>query len=535
MPLSLTLRPITAACLAATLTLAPLALQGPHAQVPGNTSPINLPDLGDSTSAALSPVAERRLGDRIMRSIRRDPAVLDDPLMLEYVDSLWSGLLASARQRGDIGPELQAAHAWEAFLVRDRSVNAFALPGGYIGVHLGLIAMTRNADELASVLAHELAHVSQRHIARMIGQQAQMSWVSVASLLLGVLAASSNPAAAQAVIAGGQAVAVQNQLNFSRDMEREADRVGFGVLVEGGFDPAGMAGMFEQLAQAARLNDDGSFPYLRTHPLTTDRIGEARSRLGTSGWSAQGVRIDHVRATQHALMSARARVLMDVRQSALQSIMRLEPPAQADALTRTAAHYGRAVALQRAGLHDDAADALRAAREAARLLPLVAQPAAERVLTLGEAEGLMLARQPEQALSVLIRQSTGPRLVLQPPARPERLLMAEAALQSRIGGPSLLPRVAEQLEQQLQTRSADATTWLALAQVWQRLEQPVRAVRAEAEAAAALGDLPGAIDRAEGAQRRFRQPDTADTIELSALLARSRAWQRQQQEDLRER
>jgi len=165
----------------------------------------------------------------------------------------------------------------------------------------------------------------------------------------------------------------------------------------------------------------------------------------------------------------------------------------------------------------------------------VAQPAAERVLTLGEAEGLMLARQPEQALSVLIRQSTGPRLVLQPPARPERLLMAEAALQSRIGGPSLLPRVAEQLEQQLQTRSADATTWLALAQVWRRLEQPVRAVRAEAEAAAALGDLPGAIDRAEGAQRRFRQPDAADTIELSALLARSRAWQRQQQEDLRER
>jgi len=246
-----------------------------------------LPDLGDAAAAALSPTAERRLGDRIMRSIRRDPALLDDPLLLEYTESLWQSLLRAGRKRGDIGAELDAAHAWEAFLVRDRSVNAFALPGGYIGVHLGLIAMTATSDELASVLAHELAHVTQRHIARMIGQQAQMSWVSVASLLLGVLAASSNPAAAQAMIAGGQAVAIQNQLNFSRDMEREADRVGFGVLMEGGFDPAGMAGMFEQLAQASRLNDDGSFPYLRTHPLTTERIGEARARLGTSGWAAR--------------------------------------------------------------------------------------------------------------------------------------------------------------------------------------------------------------------------------------------------------
>lgn len=501
----------------------------------GSINTINLPDLGDASAAALSPIAERRLGDRIMRSIRQDPAVLDDPLLLEYIDDLWQGLLSAARQRGDLGPELWQAHAWEAFLVRDSSVNAFALPGGYIGVHLGLVAMTRTPDELASVLAHELAHVTQRHIARMIGQQSQMSWVSLASLLLGVLAAGSNPAAAQAVIAGGQAVAIQNQLNFSRDMEREADRVGFGVLVDGGHDPAGMAGMFEQLAQASRLNDDGSYPYLRTHPLTTERIGEARSRVGTSGWGLGRPPVDEVLATRHALMAARARVLMDARQGALQSMMRRQPAAGADALTQTATHYGRAVALQRASLHAEAAEALKAARDAARLLSVQAAPVAERVLALAEAEGLIQARQGAQALAVLTRQTTGPRLTLSPQARPERLLRAEAVLAAPGRDTAQLQTSADQIQAQLGAQAQDATAWLLLARLWQQLGLPVRAVRAEAEAAAALGDLPGAIDRAEGAQRRFRQPDAADTIELSALLSRSRAWQRQQQEDLRDR
>ena len=530
------LRSVTCIGVAACVALGGLQPRPAAAQpVGGSTSSINLPDLGDASAAALSPIAERRLGDRIMRSIRQDPAVLDDPLLLEYIGGLWQGLLSAARQRGDLGPELWQSHAWEAFLVRDSSVNAFALPGGYIGVHLGLVAMTRTPDELASVLAHELAHVTQRHIARMIGQQSQMSWVSLASLLLGVLAAGSNPAAAQAVIAGGQAVAIQNQLNFSRDMEREADRVGFGVLVDGGYDPAGMAGMFEQLAQASRLNDDGSYPYLRTHPLTTERIGEARSRVGTSGWGLVRPAVDDVRATRHALMAARARVLMDARQGALQAMMRRQPAADADALTQTATHYGRAVALQRASLHAEAAEALKAARDAARLLPVQAAPVADRVLALAEAEGLIQARQGAQALALLTRQTTGPRLTLDPQARPERLLRAEAVLAASGHDTAQLQTSADQIEAQLSAQAQDATAWLLLARLWQKLGLPVRAVRAEAEAAAALGDLPGAIDRAEGAQRRFRQPDAADTIELSALLSRSRAWQRQQQEDLRDR
>ena len=164
---------------------------------PGSPPP-PLPELGDSASQDLSPAAEKRLGDRIMRSIWPDPSVIDDPLVLEYIEQLWQSLLGSARKRGEITQDLDSLYAWEPFVVQDRTVNAFALPGGYIGVHLGLLAMTATPDELASVLAHEMSHVTQRHIARTIGVQSRQSWVSLASLILGIMAASRDPAAAQA-------------------------------------------------------------------------------------------------------------------------------------------------------------------------------------------------------------------------------------------------------------------------------------------------------------------------------------------------
>ncbi len=167
--------------------------------------------------------------------------------------------------------------------MRDPSVNAFALPGGFVGVHLGLIAITVTRDELASVLGHEMSHVSQRHIARSIAGSSRRSLVSLAALIIGLLAASrsNSPDAVNAVVAGTQAATIQSQLNFSRDMEREADRIGFQVMIAAGFAPGGMAAMFEKMETSNRLNDYGGFPYLRTHPLTVERIGEARSRAST--------------------------------------------------------------------------------------------------------------------------------------------------------------------------------------------------------------------------------------------------------------
>ena len=245
-------RALSAIVLAAPLLLSP------------SLSLAQLPTLGDGSDMTTS--VERRLGERIVRELYRDPDYIDDPLLAEYVQDIWQPLLAAARVRGELTPEMNERYAWEIVLGRDRVINAFALPGGYLGVQLGLLAIIDNRDELASVLAHELSHVTQRHISRLMAQQSrQTPWV-IGAMILGALAASKSPAAANAVIAGSQAAAMQGQLNFSRDMEREADRIGYGVMTRAGFAPQGFVTMFEKLQQASRLNDNGSFPYLRTHP-----------------------------------------------------------------------------------------------------------------------------------------------------------------------------------------------------------------------------------------------------------------------------
>ncbi|WP_290691628.1 M48 family metalloprotease [Aquabacterium sp.] len=514
-----------------------LSVHAQDAPAPGSSSP--LPALGDAASQELSPMAERRLGDRIMRSILRDPDVVDDPQVLEYIGQVWARLIAGAKQRGEIGPELEASHAWEPFLVRDRTVNAFALPGGYIGVHLGLLAMTSTPDELASVLAHELSHVTQRHIARMIGQQSRQSWVSLASMVLGILAASRNPQAAQAMIYGGQAVAVQGQLNFSRDMEREADRVGFGVLGEAGFDQAGMAEMFEHLQQASRLNDDGSYPYLRTHPLTTERIGEAHSRLGPGGWrvtTAQSPGRDTAIWAQHTLMAARAKVLMDTRSVSLQNLANPDVKKGATPLQTVAAYYTAGLAAQRSGDATRGLALLNQARQAARGLPAGQQAMAQRVLSLAVVDNQLIAHQPAEAAATLNRELADNRAAAHVDARPELLLAAHIALSLPEGRAqqSAWSDAAARLQTHVSLHPHDAAAWAVLGELWQRLGEPLRAVRAEAEAAAALGDLPGAIDRIQGAQKRFRQPNAADVVELSVMDSRLKTWQRQQREDMRE-
>jgi predicted Zn-dependent protease len=510
-----------------------------HAQEPAAASSSSaLPALGDTAGQELSPMAERRLGDRIMRSILRDPDVVDDPMVLEYVTQVWTRLLAAARQRGEISPELEASHAWTPFLVRDRTVNAFALPGGYIGVHLGLLAMTGTPDELASVLAHELSHVTQRHIARMISQQSRQSWVSLASMVLGILTASRNPQAAQAMIYGGQAVSIQGQLNFSRDMEREADRVGFGVLGEAGFEQAGMAEMFEHLQQASRLNDDNSYPYLRTHPLTTERIGEARARLGPGGWKVSASAAEQVSAiwAQHTLMAARAKVLMDTRSVSLQNLAQPDVKRGATALQTVASYYTAAVASQRSGDAGRSASMLAQAQQAAKALPGEQQATVQRILAMALAEGQLTAHHALDAAGTLNRDLAENKPVSQPVNRPELLLAAQIAL-ALPEGPnqqSAWSDAASRLQTHVSTHPQDSAAWATLGELWQRLGEPLRAVRAEAEAVAALGDLPGAIDRIQGARKRFRQPSAADVIELSVMDSRLKTWQRQQREDMRE-
>ena len=233
-------------------------------------SPSQLPDLGDAGSSELSPQTERRLGESVMRDIRRDPEYLDDPEVAEYLNGIGARLVSAVPG---------AWQDFEFFAIRDSAINAFALPGGFVGVNTGLISVSDNESELASVLAHEITHVTQRHIARQIGIQKQMQTPMMIAMAAAILLGRSRPDLASGAAAAVQGGAIQSQLAFSRDFEREADRIGFQRLSGAGFDVHAMGVFFEKMQRSTRVMDSGAVPsYLRSHPVTTERISDAQSR-----------------------------------------------------------------------------------------------------------------------------------------------------------------------------------------------------------------------------------------------------------------
>jgi predicted Zn-dependent protease len=254
----------------------------------------DLPELGDTSAALLSPRMERRIGEQAMREIRlRDPQFVDDAELTEYINTVGRRIVAAI-------PD--ARQDFEFFLVRDNTINAFAMPGGFVGVHTGLILAAQTESELAGVLAHEVAHVIQHHIARLLGKQDQLSIPTLAAVILGLLAARSNPDVTQALIAGAGAGNIQAQLNYTRDFEREADRIGFQFLQQAHFDVGGMASFFERMQKSNRLYDNNAPAYLRTHPLTTERIADMQNRSQTAAYrqSPDSVEFHLVRAKLRA-------------------------------------------------------------------------------------------------------------------------------------------------------------------------------------------------------------------------------------------
>jgi beta-barrel assembly-enhancing protease len=499
------------------------------------SEPSALPSLGDVDG--MSVAEERRLGDRIARDIYRDPDYLDDPLLGDYLQRLWQPLLTAARARGEITPELAERMAWELMISRDRRVNAFALPGGYFGVHLGLIAVTDTSAELASVLAHELSHVSQRHIARMLTRQDKAAPWIIGAMILGALAARSNVDVANAAIAGSQAVAAQTQLNFSRDMEREADRVGFLVLTGAGFEGEGFVSMFEKLQQASRLNDDGSFPYLRSHPLSSERMADMKARLPMGGLAAAagprapvaaasaspaagaGLNLELPRAgpvaaltlppaTLHPLMAARARVLAENGPDRLRAWL---ASGQADQ-ARPGERYAAAWAAHRLGqsalavrlaqrLRDEVAPEVAWVADAL-WMEVVLAPSHQRT----PAQLAELARLRDQALAA------GDRGRL--------LLGAQAAMATAAPRPA-----ASRLQTWVVNHPRDAMAWQTLSAVYRTQGQTLRAVRAEAEAHVAMRDYSGALERLRAAQGLPAAQRSADPVELAVVDARAREVQ----------
>jgi len=229
-----------------------------------------LPDLGDYAQTVLPPQEERRIGEEIMRDIRASGELVNDIEVTDYLGALGYRLASNSSEN---------RRAFAFFVLQDPTINAFALPGGFIGVHTGLLQNTRSESELASVLAHEIGHVVQHHIARQVAQQKQDTIPSIAAIALAILIARTNPELGSGSLMAAQGGTVQRQLDFTRENEREADRVGLQILSDSGFDTRAMPAFFEQLMKGTRFSDGAAPSFLRTHPLTTERIAEVRNRV----------------------------------------------------------------------------------------------------------------------------------------------------------------------------------------------------------------------------------------------------------------
>ena len=505
-----------------------------------------LPTLGDGASS-LTTGQERRLGDSIAKELYRDPDYIDDPVVQDYVEGIWQHLLDAARSKGELSPELDERFAWTLFMGRDGQVNAFALPGGYMGVYMGLLGVVSTGDELASVLAHETSHITQRHIARMMAQQGRQTPLLLASMILGALAAMRSGQAAQALMMGGPALVMQNQLNFSRDMEREADRMGYSLMEPAGFAPRGFVDMFGKLEQASRLNDNGSWPYLRSHPLTTQRIADMQSR---AQWGKAGAA--PVGTMEHVMMAARARVLSRPGADVLRQWAR-QP--------RSTSFAGLAALQQVAQLYGAAFSAMELkdwdlAREMSRrLLAACAQDAAgqrqaqllaaELEFKAGRNAAALAALPVEQAVASVMpppadgagQREAGPSLATvtvtaqRSNRRPELLLRTEILLAQKNA-----VAMAGPLQTWLADHPRDGYAWQLLARVWREQGKELRALRAEAEAQMAHYDYAGAVDRFKAAQELSRKAGAqSDYIEASIVDTRLREADELAKEQAREK
>jgi predicted Zn-dependent protease len=246
--------------------LAALAMLGAAAEA------ADLPDFGSPADAALSKSREAQIGRGVMLQLRNAGVVVEDPFLEEYLRSVGSRL-ATHVANGEFN--------FNFFVVRDDRINAFAMPGGYIGVNSGLILASDSESELAGVLAHEISHVTQRHIARGAYDNQRTSIVSLAAMLAALVlgaAADMSGDAMTGIVTASQGLAAQRQINFTRSNEHEADRVGIQLLANAGFDPYGMSSFFEKLGRRYGAASQHIPELLRTHPVTSERVAEARDR-----------------------------------------------------------------------------------------------------------------------------------------------------------------------------------------------------------------------------------------------------------------
>ena len=446
-----------------------------------------LPDLGDSSAASLSDQQERTIGNRIMREVRVDKDYIDDPEVAEYVSSIGQRLLAAADP-----PRREL----DFFVVRDDTINAFALVGGHVGIHTGLITLTQSESELAGVMAHEISHVLQRHQARAVANAGRAQWSSIAALALALLASRGNSSQSsqitEAAVASAGALQIQNQLDYSREFEREADRVGFTLLERAGFDARGMATFFDRMQRANRLNEfKGAPSYLRTHPMTTERIAAMQDRLERIAprMVADSFEYRLVRAKLRAQTGSSMEAVTYFR-SALEDQTVMRPREDV---------YGLAYAMRRA--HDY--------EGALKMLDTVRGPNTHPAFELLAGQLLTDMHREKEGLAVYqaaLKRFPGHR----------GLIYANLELLLNTDRPQ---DVLADLTERLRTVQDDARLYEIQARAYAAVGRPIAEHRAQAEAHYRRGDLAAAVDQLEIAVKQTRG---SDFYELSSAESRLR-------------
>jgi predicted Zn-dependent protease len=393
----------------------------------------DLPSLGDSTSGIVSLEQEHLIGQQFLRSIRAQAPTLDDPILQDYLEHLIYRLAASS-QLSDRRLDL--------VLINNPTINAFAAPGGIVGMHHGLFLYGETESETSAILAHELAHLSQRHFARRLGEGKKNSAISIAGLLAGIiLAATAGGEAGMAALTTAQGIGQNQTLKYSREREAEADRIGISTLAEAEFDPRAMAYMFERLARASRYSSGNRIPeFLRSHPVTKSRISDSYNQTGHYPKKTLPPSLDY------QVMRARVRAL--TAKNTAEERRRFEADlATSHGIFKTANRYGLAMLQSRELSFDAARQNIQQLREA------YPQNIAFRIT---EAELYHDSRQPEIALELL-----EDALAIAPNNYPLSVTYAETLLTARKPHAALDVLIPISVE-----RSNDEYLWYIIAEAY---------------------------------------------------------------------
>ncbi len=455
----------------------------------------DLPDLGDRSALSFSAIDERIIGRAMVRGLYYSGALLDDPQLDEYLQQLSTRLLSAAGFTGG---------GYRFYLVDDPSINAFAMPGGHIAVHSGLLLKSESEDELAAVLAHEIAHVSQHHLARRYESLQGLNTRLNIAMLAAILLSASHPQLAEAAIASGLGGQQQAALGYSRSHEHEADRVGIQLLADAGFDPHSMAGFFRKLQEASRYSIGVLPEFLSTHPVNSRRIVDAEQRADALTFHAAAARGEY----HTAYLRAKARLSALTSHAVPDRLQRLQQRAEthADEYSR----YAYALALV-----DDG--------RAGEALPLLVKLVAEHPQRIAYLDALARCQvELKHGAAALDLYRRG--LALYPDNRTLGLGMAEAQL--KLGKPAEARQLLNRL---LRVHSDDAAAYRLLARSEGALSNPAGANIALAEHLYLYGDTIGAIQQLKNAQRLndldFYQQERIDSrlevLEREAVLERS--------------